>query len=315
MAIKDLGSTFIYSHLNKSNTLSNNMMDLLTKGFTVTKEQIAEAYMIINKNFKFPLKYTVLKEFEEGKIVLKYSMTAKLPTCLPFFLTKINGQVVAIVSADMYGSYDKDTDSIKIDAKKLYCIMEAAYLAKVIYFNGDKLSTRSSIFATGSEIYSNMFTRVLNRKYSLNVDKTKMHKVIMLSSKFFMINIMGSSDSDIVFNYAIKNCQNGNIYSLKEANAAVPTEAFSSFDKFINELASNKALGLNFKDLTVRGYLESFINMYDSSAMLGLECFPYFVYSILSVVDGAYLNNQYVLEDIVGNSGAKLYNELTKLNQ
>jgi len=294
--------------------MSNNIMALLNNGFTVTKDHIAEALMIINKNFKYPLKYEVLKDFEDGKILLKYNQTAKLPTCMPFFLTKIGGRVVAVVSVDLYGTYDKDTESVKIDPKKLYCLMEGAYFAKLIYFNSEKVSVRSSIYSYGSEIYSGMFTRVLNKKYALNVDKSKMHKVIMLSSKFFMLNVLGvPNDGDMVFNYAIKNCQNGNVYILKEANAAVNPEAYTSFDKFINELSENKQLGLNFKDLSVRGYLESFINMYDSSAMLGLESFPYFVYTVLNVVNGSYINNQYILEDIVGNSGAKLYNELVKL--
>ena len=313
MSIKNLESTYLYSHLNKNGAISNNIMSLLTKGFTVTKEQIAEPLVIISKNFKFPLKYDVLKEFEEGKIVLKFGVTSKLPTCLPFFLTRMEGQVVAVIAMDTYGSYDKTNDSIHIDPKKLYCLMESAYLARLIYFNSDKISTRSSIFATGSEIYSGMFTRILNKKYALNIDKTKMHKVLMLSSKFFMINLMGAEDNDMVFNYAIKNCQNGNIYTLKEANECVSSEAYKDLDKFIHELSSNKALGLNFKDLTVRGYLESFINTYDSSTLFSLECFPYFIYTIMSVVNGAYLNNQYVLEDIVGNSGAKIYTELTKL--
>jgi hypothetical protein len=304
----------MYSHLNKSNGITSNITNLLNNGFTVKKEHIEEALMIINKNFKFPLRLAVMKDFEDGKIILKYSKTAKLPTCLPFFLTRINGQVVSIVSCDLYGSYDEENDSIKIDPKKLYCLMESAYMAKVIYFNADKISTRAPIFSTGSEIFSNVFTRVLNRKYSLNIDKNKLHKVIMLSSKFFMINMMGSKDNDMVFNYAIKNCNQGNIYILKEANAAVPVEAYTNLETFIKELATNKSLGLNFKDLTVRGYVESFINMYDSSALFALECFPYFMYMVDSVISGAYLNNQYVLEDLVGNNGAKLYNEIVKLS-
>lgn len=298
--------------LNKSNAISSNVLNLLNKGFTIPKEHIEEPLMIINKNFKFPLKHEVLNEFNNGKIILKYSATSKLPTCMPFFLTKIQGQVVAVVATDTYGTFDEELNTLKIDAKKLYCIMEAAYLAKVIYFNSDRISTTSSIYSIGSEIYSAMFTRVLNKKYALNVDKSKMHKVVMLASKFFMINIMGASDSDMVFNYAIKNCHNGNVYTLKETNALVKPEAYTSFDKFIEELATNTSLGLNFKDLKVRGYLEAFMNMYDSSALLSLECFPYFVYTVTCVINGAYINNQYVLEDIIGNSGAKLYNALTR---
>lgn len=314
MAIKSLEQTYLYGHLNKSNGMSKNIMNII-QSMTVTREQIEEPLLTITKNFKFPLKYKVLDDFKDGKIILKYSKTATLPTCLPFFLTKNAGQVVAIVSINSYATFDEDANTIRIDPKKLYCLMEGAYLAKSIYFNSSKIPTHSTIISSGSQIYSYIFTRVLNKKYALNVDKTKMNKVLMLSSKFYMINILGLKDTDMIFNYAIKNCPTGNIYSLKEANEAFNPEAYNSLETFINELTTNKALGLGFKDLTVRGYIEAFINMYDSSALLALETFPYFVYMIVCVVDGGYMNNQYVLEDLVGKAGAKIYNDLANMEK
>ena len=83
---------------------------------------------------------------------------------------------------------------------------------------------------------------------------------------------------------------------------------------FINTLTSPK-LGLNLKGLTVQNYLESFISMYESSALLALEAFPYFIYNVLSVINGGYINNQYIMEDIVGNNGAKLYNAILTLDK
>ena len=314
MSIKSLESTFIYQHLNKSNGLTQNISGLLTKGVTLKKENLEEALMIINKNFKYPLKYKVMSAFENGEIVLKYSEAGKLPTCLPFFLTKSDRGIVSIVSVDTYGSLDSETGNVKIDPKKLYCMMEAAYLAKICYLNSKQLSSRSAIITHGSAIYSAMFTRVLNKKYALNIDKSKYHKVIMLASKFFMINILGMEDNDTTFNYAIKNCPNGNIYSLQEINDNFNSQAYTSFETFIKELA-NPSLGLNFKDLTVRNYLEAFITMFDASALLSLESFQYFLYNVISVTNGAYINNQYVLEDIVDNHGAKIYTDLVNLDK
>lgn len=315
MAIKGLETSFVYNHLNKSNALSNNISTLITSGQALSYESLEEAFVIIMKNFKYPLKYKVMDDFKAGKIILKYSTNARIPTCLPFFLTKINGEVVAVVSVSTYGIMDKDTGTVKIDPKKLYCIMEGAYLAKLIFFNSSKIPTRPSIITHGSNIYSMMFTRVLNKKYSLNVDKIKYHKILMLSSKFYMLNILGNHDGDSVFNYAIKNCPNGNIYSLKEADSLFDAKYYQNLETFITGLVETKALGLNLKDLTVRGYLESFINMYDSSNLLSLESFPYFMYNIVSVTNGAYLNNQYILEDIVGISGAKMYTDLIQLDK
>lgn len=315
MAIRGLESTFIYSHLNKSNSISTNITSLLNKGITLDKSNLEEAILIIMKNYKFPLKFKVMEAFENGDIILKYGHTSKLPTCLPFFLTKINNKVVAVVSVDVYGTIDTATDYVTIDPKKLYCMMEGAYLARLIYFNNTKIGNRTAIISNGSAIYSMMFARVLNKKYALNVDKTKFHKVLFLASKFFIINVLGNQDSEMVFNYAIKNCPNGNIYSLKEVDSMFNPKYFESLDKFIAGLVETKGLGLNLKDLTVRGYLEAFINMYDSANLLSLESFPYFVYNVVAVTNGAYINNQYALEEIVDNAGAKIYVDLLQLDK
>ncbi|MNJ81915.1 hypothetical protein D3C77_809730 [compost metagenome] len=55
--------------------------------------------------------------------------------------------------------------------------------------------------------------------------------------------------------------------------------------------------------------------MYDGSALLALELFPYFMYNILSVVNGAYLNHQFILEDIVDRHGPKMYADLLDYNR
>lgn len=308
MAIKGIEQTFLYNHLNKSNALTQNISILLKDGETLTQENLVEQMVVMTKNFKFPLKYGVLDDFKQGNILVKTTDgKAKLPTALPFILTRnSSGAVVAIVNAELYGVRAKDSGDFKIDAKKLYTMMEGAHIARLCYFNNEKISSIPPVVANGSAIYSGMFARVLNKKYALNIDKSRYHKVIMLASKFFMINLLGMKDSDMVFNYAVKNCSNGNVMALRELSEQFEEENFATLETFIKALADPK-YGLKLKDLTVRNYLESYITMYDGSALLALESFPYFVYNVLSVVNGAYINNQYALEDVVDTYGAKLY--------
>jgi len=311
MTFKSLESTFIYRHLNEANGITNGIMSALKDGIVLKKENLEEAFMIINKNFKFPMKYSVMEEFEEGDIVLLYSPpNTRIPTCMPFFLTKnAQGHVIAVVIVDIYGKMDPETKSVNIDPKKLYCMMEAAEFARIYFHHYREISKRNVIITNGSSIYSNMFTRVLNRKYALNVDKTKMHKVLFLSSKFYMINLLGMPDNEMTMNYAMKNCPNGNPYVLKEVNDMMKPEDYTDLSTFIKAL-TREELGLRLNDLTVRGYLESYINMYDASALFALEYFPYFVYNVLCVTNGAYINNQYILEDIVDKHGSKIYADL-----
>jgi hypothetical protein len=279
-------------------------------GNKIQPEQIEDSMITIKKNFKFAMKNTVLNMYEKGEIVLMISPNnIKLPTCMPFILTKDKtGRIIGVIDCGIYGTLDKDTDDLKIDPRKLYCIMEGAAFAKINYENSTAVSSRSPIITNGSIIYSTMFTRVLNKQYALNLDKSKLHKIILLSSKFFMINMLGMKDNDTTYNYALKNCHNANPLILEELNDSYPIENFNDISTFINSLSKvDKKNGVYFKDLTPKSYFEAYMNMYDSSALLGLESFPYFMYNVAAVVNGGYLNNQYILTDIVDTYGSKMY--------
>lgn len=316
MAFKSLENTFIYHHLNSSNAITNGVMKALMQGTVLKKENLEEAFMIINKNFKFPLKYQVMEEVERGDIVLIYSPNnVRIPKAMPFFLTKNkNGKVVSVVIVDTYGKVNPENGNVNIDPKKLYCMMEGAHLSKTYYHHHDEISKRSVIITNGSSIYSNMFARVLNKKYALNVDKTKLHKVLFLASKFYLINMLGLPDSDMTTNYALRNVIAGNPYSLREVNELVQEEDYKDLSAFIQAI-SKQEVGIGLNGLTVRGYLEQYINMYDASALLALEYFPYFMYNIIAVTNGAYINNQYILEDIVEKHGPKMYQDLVKIGR
>lgn len=314
MAFKSIEDTFVYKHLNGANGLSDNVFKAMKEGKILNKANLEEAFLIINKNFKFPLKYKVMEAFDRGDIVLLFSPPSiRIPTCMPFFLTKTqDNRVVSVVCVDIYGKMNMENGNVTIDAKKLYCMMEGAYIARLYYYQHNQIAKRNIIISAGSSIYANMFTRVLNKKYALNVDKTKMHKVLFLASKFFMINVLGMDDNEIVYNYALRNCVNANQFLIKQVNSALSTEDYSSLSTFIVAI-SKQETGIGLTDLATRSYLELFITMYDPSTLLGLEYFPYFAYNIIAVSNAAYINNQHVLEDIVDKQGPKIYVDLTTI--
>lgn len=311
MSAKSPESCFVYRNMNKDDVLSTSILAILQNGIRLTKDNLEESFVTINKNFKYSLKLKVMEAVENGIINLVYSPPkVRIPTALPFFLTKDStGRVIAFVVVDLYGRMDEESGSVTIDAKKLYTIMESALLAVAYHNHTREISKRSIVITSGASIYSNMFTRVLNKKYALNVDKGKMQKVLFLAGKFYMINVLGLEDNEITLNYALKNCTNGNVFQLKEINDMIPVESYTDLSTFVQALSSHDT-GFGFKDLTVRGYLELFITMYDGSALFALEIFPYFLYNIMSVVNGAYLNKHHMLEDIVDKDGVRIYTDL-----
>ena len=182
--------------------------------------------------------------------------------------------------------------------------MESAMVAKILMTNPSVVN-RPSLIKEGSEIYSAMFTRVLNKKYALNTDRNRLHKVVFLSSKFFLLNVLGQPDNDTTKNYAIRNCNNSNPIILNELDEMFKLENYKDLSTFIQAL-SKEEYGLGLKDLTVRAFLEAYIHMYDASALLALEHIAYFLYNVFAVTNGAYINNQYILEDLIDKKGAKM---------
>lgn len=312
---KGLEQTFIFQQVNAANGLTTAIGKSLAEGRVLDKKDLEEAFLQINKNFKYPLKYAVLKAFEEKRMILMYAPKGvRIPTYLPFFLTRphAGGQITAVVNVDIYGKMDEDTGEVTIDAKKLYMMMEGALMAITYYDHHHQLSKRNRVITDGSIMYANMFTRVLNKRYALNIDASKMNKVIYLASKFYLINIIGMKDGDAVMNYAIQNCRNANPYILREIDGALTEDDFANLSTFIQALAK-PALGLGMADLHVRGYMEQFIRMYDGSALLALEYFPFFFYTINAALGASFINNHIIFDDIIDKHAAKLYNDLATL--
>lgn len=312
--IKSLASTYSFGIFNRNDAIGSAIMKIMKEGKRLKKSDLAQAFLTIEKNFKYPTKHQVLKEVENGTIQLYYAPpNVKLPTAMPFFLTKnAHGQIIALVSVDIYGSMDKDTGYVTIDPKKLYAMMESALFAIYYYTRHTEMMRKSAVIGDGSSIYAHMFARVLNKKYALNVDKTRYNNVIFLASKFFLVNILERPDDETTVNYAIRNCVNANPMILRELNDSIPEDAMTSITKFIQFLADPNG-PIRLPDLTVRGYVEQYIVMYDASALLSLEYLPYFIYTILAVNTKSFINNQNILEDIVERSGPRLYVDLTRM--
>jgi len=316
MAFKPLENTFVYRQLNSDGVLASHMLAVLHKGDRLTKKDLEEQFMVMSKNFKYPLKFKILDEVEKGNIIMIYAPdNIRLPLSLPFFLTKnAKDEVIGVVCVDLFGSRSKDGTTINIETKKLYTLLEAAYFAKLCYHYPKQIATRNTVITNGSLIYGNMIVRVFNKKYALNIDKNKVNKLLFLANKFYLINLLGLEDNETTKNYATKACVAANPLALDEANAIFQPKGYADFSTFIEEL-KNPDLGFNFKDLQVRGFMESYITMYESSMLMALESFAYFFYNVLAVTNGAYMNNQYILEDIVDINGAKMYADLIHIEE
>lgn len=312
MAFKALQDTFLYNKMNSMSAITKNIEEVLNKGTIVKPEQAEEQLGFIRRSYKDPLKYKVLEAVNNGDIVMVYGPErSKVPTSIPFVLLKRGEGLQAAVFVDSYGIIDQDSGLLKMDTSKLYTMLEVALLSLHMHRKQDAVAIKSNMLSIGSRIFATIFVKVLSKKYALATDPVKYNKLIVLASKYYFLNILGKEDSEVLMNYAIKNCKNGNPLILQEVYAKFSAKDCEDIDKFIKALAGMQEL--NLKGLDTRNYLEGFMNMYDASTILSLENIYYFIFMIWAVTNSAYMNNQYALQTIIDKDGAKLYADLASI--
>ncbi len=313
---KSVRNTFLYGVMNKASYLDKSLKTIISKGKKLTVDDLQYEVNTINKYYKFPMKKSVLDAFTNGTLVpmvLPVGSNEKMAASVPFLLFPNKGSIGAYVFIDNYVQYTKSSDTYTIDPRKFYCLLESAYMAILIQKNYLVLARSNVIASEGSAIFAHMFIRVLNRKYALNIDRRAYAKVLFLAAKFFMINQMGMDPgSPIVFNYALKASDADSPIMMREIDERFEeSKAYVDINTFISFLKVNAHLiSQSLAELTLRDYLTDYVNMYQSTSIFALEHFSYFMFLVDSVILGAYLNNQAVLEDIIGKSGAKLYTQI-----
>lgn len=306
--IKPLRDTFIFSELNKDGYIDKKVAAFTSPntGVRVTPDMIEDELVHINKTFKYPNKMAVLEAVKNGTIIpvmLQPSVHDRMPVCIPFLVSKDRTKVVVFI--DSYVKRDRD-GVISIDYKKLYCLLESGYIA----MEGIKRNS-TKVISKGSMIFAHLMTRVFNKKFSLNTDRSAMNKIIFLCGEFFLYNHIGMTDHNMIFNYALKNCNSATAILMRDVDAEFGPECFTSLAVFLKKLStSSYKFVAGFETITTRDFIETFANMYGQSTILGLESLEYFMFIISSVTIGAYLNNQVILEDIIDKDGAQLYLEL-----
>jgi hypothetical protein len=201
-------------------------------------------------------------------------------------------------------------------------MLETAYVAKVIQQHPDILRN-ASIISNGASIWAHMFTRLLNKKLALNIDKKNFEKVIYLAAKYYMLNVLQMKDSEVTKNYALKLCKNVDRITLQRIDQEFmsrfaenskddakknPYENIATFIQGLTYMGALITSGI--VNITVRDYLKDFISMYGNAALLGLEHPSYFIFNIFSAINGAFLNNQYAFKDIISRTGMDVYGRI-----
>lgn len=295
MNYKPISSSYAFKCFNRVDDISEAI-----NGQILTQKELGEQMLMIQKYIKSAYKTKVLSTLQEGVIKLRYVKDLSI-TQMPFILGK-DGSINILVSS--YGRMRED-GMVSVDYRKLYTLMESGYIAKQFIVKYDRYRNDSILIKNGAQVYSNMFVKPINRRFNLHLDRNRENTMIFLSAKFYLKNVLGLQNDEIVFNTALSVCKAGNPILLQEADSVIPDEAYADLKSFFEALKEDK-LNLGLKGIQLRDYLTDYLSLYGSSVTFALEMMPYFLYVINASISSMGLVNNYALEDLTEKGGAKI---------
>ena len=315
-----LSDSVIYKSFNNNAEMTSTIIAAIKDSITINETYIQEQLLQIKRTRISPLADDVLKAYEDGIITLLYAKNKRVPQALPFFATKSNGQIKVIIFVNNYGTISKsalnsEEKFLNITMRDLYVLMEGAYTAYKYAINQPKVTKSLGLMKISCKLYVSMIMRILNKEYATGSDKELFQKVSFVIGLFFSRSVWMSTNNDVNFSYACNSCKVAsegiNIAIMQQVQDEYLEKNITTIDEL---LAFLKTLSPRFNDLNFRYFMQCYINTYKAGAMFGLECLPYFLYTIEATMLGSFLVNQPIISDITKTTRGMntFYPELVK---
>ena len=309
-----MSDSFIYGLFNASGEIQTRTIKALKEGIVLDKRFIEEQLIQIEKTRISPLVPKVMAAFNDGIIRLVYwkSTSQKMTKSIPFVIHRSPEGPVVSIFVSSFGKLVADDMHLDIPMKNLYILMESAFLAFHFHTRGQVLTRNTTLMKIANEVYVNMFMRVLNRDYALSLDVTLHDKISFVISKFFLSKIWEINNKEIITNYALQSTTEKKIELLNSLSDEYDLKNPQTIEDLFNFL---KELSPRMSTLTVRYFVERFLNTYGGSSVLCIDYLPYIIFAIDNTIIGGFLLSQNTLSDIVKNTKdiRKFWPELAKL--
>lgn len=298
-----LATSTLFQTLNAHGEMTKVVNECIQKGKVITPENIEEQILQIKRTHISPLADDVLAAYEKREIILLYSDVVKVPQPLPFTVVSVQGQIRTYVFLNNYGTFvDKGKISggayFNMPMRDLYTLMEAAHVSRSYFGYPAGLKKNLGLMRICCTIYTNMVLRILNKEYALSMEPEVYNRVSYCISIFFLETIWGSTNRDVNNSYATSN-----ILSPNKQDLILLADQYrqKNITKIEELLAFLKEVTPRFTNLNIRYFTQCWINLYKASALFGMECLPYFIYTVQATLLGSFLVNQPIISDITKN--------------
>jgi len=181
--------TNIYK-LQDTEKFENRIRDINWDSEVVRPEVFEDSLKIINRRFNYALKMQVISAYQNGEIVTIYPADDDLSKLVPIFLVMGKEKnVVSVINLRLYCYKDKD-GNFNLDEKKLYSLLEEAYINLQLYRSPNKFVMSTKLLNISTTIYVKMMNKVLDKLYAINLQPEWSDRINFLLAKFFLIYVI-----------------------------------------------------------------------------------------------------------------------------
>lgn len=306
-----LSNSYQWSVFNKDGNITKLVQTVIEKGESVDFKRMPIVHSRLRNRDKSPLLPKIEDAVENGDLVMAYidNNSVRIPLYLPFILMQGKGRMPrALVFLNVIGASAGD-DGIFVDDRRLKVSLESAYMAMMFVYNqNSRALVAPNLIRPSAKVYSGIVSECINRKHSIKLSPDVYNGIIYILNRYFIGTVMGcKANDDIMESYCLYNIMNPDLVGIRKIADAFQPEDYANIATVIQKMAVVPELKGRVGKLTVSGFIESYINMYDSTMLLALENYSYFIYNILSVRESTYVNNYQALKGIVGKDGNSIY--------
>lgn len=318
MLESSLSDSIIFKSYNGNAELTKTILNAIKDSTVITEDYIQEQIMQIKRTNISPLADEVLEAYQRGDINILYSNIKKVPSALPFFATKMNGKVKVFIFANNYGSISKAKNGsgekyLNVTMKDLYALMEGALVSYTLIVYPQKISKSLALMKITTNIYTNMILRILNKEYAISMDQSLYAKISFCIGKYFLTNVWNYHNESIVINYARSSTvDQTSMDEITLINDEYDSNNIKNIEELIRFISS---LSPRIKSLNFRYFVQCYINTYKASTIFGMECLPYYLFTIQASMLGSFIVNQPIISDVTKTiKGMNMfYPELVKI--
>jgi hypothetical protein len=285
----------------------------MKNGIALDKSYFETQYLQMTKTGISPLSLYVIKAYDEGKIRLIYAKNDHVTVALPFVVLNIGNVPTACIFINEFcGMSNSDTPQLTIEVKKLYTLMESAFVG-LLYFSKPAHFVRNSGFVkTMANVYAQMILRILNREYALSLDKDAFDQANYAAARFFLERVLGLTNPEIVNAYASATCNAPAKTTIALADTTYSSAKVQTIEDLVGFFASSNP---KMSDLKFRYFFERWVSSFGTGATLAIDSFPYLYYCISNVLCGGFLINSTAMAEFVKNTKgiSGIYSEIIRV--